>query len=73
MEFATTTNCAQAGKELCELFGFPSDKTTSLAIFIKPESVIEVQAKVFATKEQMLQMAQIVKRYQLLPLSCEEQ
>jgi hypothetical protein len=69
MEFATSTHC---GKELCELFGFPGDRTAALTICIEPESIIEVRAKVYASKEQMLQMGKIIKRYQMLPVSCEE-
>lgn len=70
MDFATSTNC---GKELCELFGFPSGRTASLTICIEPESMIEVRAKVYPSKEQMLRMAKIIKRYQMLPISSEEQ
>ena len=70
MEFATSNNC---GKELCELFGFPADRTVSLTICIEPESVIEVRAKVFAPKEQLLRTAKIIKRYQMQPISYEDQ
>jgi hypothetical protein len=71
MEFATSTD--HCGKELCELFGFPSDRTASLIICIEPKSVIEVRAKVYASKEEMLQVGKIIKRYQMLPLSYKEQ
>lgn len=65
MELATSTNC---GKELCELFGFPADRTASLTICFKPYSIVEVRAKVFASKEQLLRAAKIIKRYQMQPI-----
>ena len=70
--FATHADWKRSGKEFCELFDLPVDGIASLTICIEPDSIVEVRAKLFATKEQLLRMGQIVKRYQLLPLSQEE-